>query len=153
MLDQESRSHTDESWIIRASLETATDRYLSTHVYYPSDDLIALVRCWKIATQLATYKAVKAWRHLADDQTRMRATITAYWNRQRDIYDDYAEREDYEALKAYFRDPHFIEPRPPAVPTIAFDGSDAVDEEKHEAHAESQTDNVIASDDNGDNEG
>jgi len=97
---------------IRISLETITDSYLHTLVYRPADDLVALVRCWKLATQFPSYKALKEWGALASDHHQMRNVIRAYWRRQHDELERRAERCDYANLRAYFSNPSYIEPVP-----------------------------------------
>lgn len=64
---------------IRVSLDTATSRYVEDGTYGPSHDLVALVLCWKIATQLETHKATKNWSQLPATIEHFRTTINVYW--------------------------------------------------------------------------
>lgn len=115
---------------IRVSFETATEFYLDSGRYRPTDDLMALVRCWKIATQPATYKAAKQWSRLTPGREQHRRTINPYWMRNWGKLETHARDEDYDSLVAYFRNPGYIEPVPaPAfLPSEVLDSGDDAEE-------------------------
>lgn len=132
----------------RVSFETVSDRYLHTGCYAPADDLVALVRCWKWATQPATYKAVKQWRALSSNRQVQVNTIRLYWQRNRAELDELAEQCDYDGLQAYFRNPTYIEPIQPQ-PQLEEDESEQSlvygdDEKEHESQDFLQRNTTIA---------
>lgn len=95
----------------RGSLETASKRVLAGEGYGRADDLIALVRCWKMVTQLATYKQVKIWAQMRgrpDHRPLLVEMIDKYWAARQGDLDVMAAQERYDALRAWFSNPTYI---------------------------------------------